>query len=721
VIETPTRTNEPATKRQIAERGLTAMQASRLAALSGVEADKLAGRSLAEIAKAHVWQIDPELLLLRKVCGRVVKRDTATGLDHPVPNATVHVYDTEDELWGFFPAAWPWSWLFPVGIREEEIATVTTDACGGFCCWIPAFDVDWVVRWRLERVCLPDFLVRPSIADLLAHLAETGTIHPTPPNPPDPAALLSVAATRGDVRVIIGEHNQQVLERHAEDGAGFGASALPVDRILHTQAFAGRSVPPPLPPHLLSGPGNGHTAALREHPAIPPDKLARIDFRKYLGPFLRCYEHLVPEWYPIIEAPDIAITVTQDIAGSTVTIYNGGFDLPWATWPIPDFTLEASSIAVASPAVECAPGLPCTGVPAVEMIGLMRSTPAYIDAHSGLSVRTEPPKVGGLTGGTPEYPATSPFCGELQFYGCVHVQNAAYYRVQAKYADSSGIPAPAGAAFASIGPVVSHWPVFPPNAPTQTVSCDANGWYPVLPDDVLPSHLLLDWYGLANGVYELVVDVADAGKNVIVSSQPFRFAYDDSAPVAVFTGMSYAVGNPAGPAQSLPLACAQIVRPPGQPVSVSVSAVATSPHLRSVDLGASACSGAGSISVAGTTDWWYQNPGDTSASLSGTFTISADSPPGCYTFSLSAVSRAVSPSGADGSFGADWWNDETAWRPTYVQVTVSIVDQELDLQAWRPPSIQAATAASHAAASCSGPNCDLGMNAAAPHSVARVA
>ena len=149
-------------------RRLTGIQARRLAERANVPLKEIEGRNIAELSRALKWQIDPELFLFRRVCGQVVRWDAASGMYQPVPFATVHVMDTDCDFLGFFPYLARSAWLFPIWCEEEEIATVVTDACGRFCVWIPWFDIDWVIRWRLERYCFPEVFVRPDLTDLLA-------------------------------------------------------------------------------------------------------------------------------------------------------------------------------------------------------------------------------------------------------------------------------------------------------------------------------------------------------------------------------------------------------------------------------------------------------------------------------------------------------------------------------------------------------------------------
>lgn len=77
---------------------LTALQAARLASVSGLPAKELAGRTHAELSERLRWYIDPLWWRFQRVCGRVVKRDPASGVEYGVPNATVLVEDTDCNL-----------------------------------------------------------------------------------------------------------------------------------------------------------------------------------------------------------------------------------------------------------------------------------------------------------------------------------------------------------------------------------------------------------------------------------------------------------------------------------------------------------------------------------------------------------------------------------------------------------------------------------------------
>ena len=125
--------------------------AGRLGALAGLEPEQLKGLTIADINRTFPYLIDPKILFFRQVCGTVVKTDPATGVDAPVPFATVQVEDTDCSFLGYFPAASPWGWAFPFRCRREVIATALTDDCGRFCVWIPRWEIDWILRFRRER------------------------------------------------------------------------------------------------------------------------------------------------------------------------------------------------------------------------------------------------------------------------------------------------------------------------------------------------------------------------------------------------------------------------------------------------------------------------------------------------------------------------------------------------------------------------------------------
>lgn len=670
-------------------RPLTPIQAERLAALSDLEPKELIGKPVRELGESFRWRIDPELLFFRKVCGRVVKRDPVTGVEYPVPLATVHVEDTDCSLLGFFPVASPWAWFFPFHCKREVIATVKTDACGRFCVYIPRFEIDWILRFRRERLCFPDIFIRPTIKDLLDDLVEIPFPRRPIPEPDPPPLLFDGGITFQRVQQALGTAVAGKLAEF-EAGAVFGQNVSERRRLLERRAFT-EGLTPPLPAELRGieraplpakdAPSRGRDAAggatpdivhatLAARLRIDPAVLARLDLDRFVGPFRRCVDVIVPEWVPVFDVPDVTFRVTQDVDGDGTeeTIYSEGFfDVRWNAGPIPDVTLEASPIAVTGHVCDV-PHVPCGDTPAILFAGLHPlvhdDPPAdpYFNAVSGYAVRpNRPHPSGALIDPLPNPAATAPLARTLQLYGCHRIQNAAHYRVRYSFNGGASVP------FVGLtwplyrivgGSLQSHWPI-----------SDAAGWYPVLPaaDGWFPDLLLVEWNSAAvpDGRYELQLDIGDAAKNVIGTSAPVALRIDNSAPSAQFTKLRW---RRAGDVAwiDLPLTCAVIgrgVAPSDIQIEVSYSVAAS--HLRSVVLRGGGCGGGNpSLSSAlGSAQHWHTGPFDNSVTNTAVFDLAAVHPAGGYSFSLYASSRAFNPSGGDGGHLADWNYDP---GPIYV-------------------------------------------------------
>jgi hypothetical protein len=661
---------------------LNKIQASRLSKVSGLAVRDLEGKSIADLRERFKFELD-EFLFFRRVCGRVVKRDLSTGIAYPVPFATVHVQDTDCDFWGYFPESWPWwGWLFPVFCRTEEITSVVTDECGRFCVWIPRFEIDWILRWRRQWICFDDFFVKPSIGDLLERLRlEELQLEPFPrnPNPPDPPGLTKVAVTRGDVETLIGRPAKRVLES-LPTTAGFGESLGQTNQVLSAPAVS-RALPPPLPPELIDLQRRGEHQLMAQQLNLDPTAAAKIDFTRYHGPFLRCIGVWVAEWMQFYDVPDVSFLVTQDVDGSGTqhVIYEGAFDVPWGG-PIPEVTLEASPIAVALPAPECGPSIPCGNTPVIQRVGLMpiASAPTYFDAATGFATRPDKPRPLGLFASPQTVPATAPFEGELQLYGCVHIQNAAFYRIRYSYAAWDGLTPPTPA-FSPPVPFTTGWKLsrWAPNLIQLNVTPDANGWYEVLPDlpqPWQPEHLLLNWVTSGAGVYKLFLDVANGSKDAGILSTvgPLTLVIDNNAPSAIFTpgvlGWRY-VG--AGAFTPLPLSCPLIQRAAGAAIEVRVGATASAGHLRSVELGAGGCGGISPTPPVTLSDvqHWHTGPLNNTWTSTAIFTVPGTAPPGCYSFTITAGSRAFNPAGYDGGFALDYNYNP---MPIYANPSVSV-------------------------------------------------
>lgn len=660
---------------------LGAMQTERLSAMSAVAADELAGLSVAEISDRFRFRVDPMLLFFRKVCGQVVKKDPVSGVEYPVPYATVHVEDTDCSLLGYFPAGSRWAWYFPFFCRRETIATARTDECGNFCVWIPRWDIDWLLRFRHERICYPIVFERPSLRDLLEELVPERIPFPFPePDPPpfgprpgpDPAPF-----ARADRGLLIEQLQQQYGRALADTYAGldaqltFGASNVEMARALDSAAFE-QPLPPPLPrqfrmPEQTALRGKRAAAAdtnmdtarasLAAQLRLEEKELAGLDLRRYIGPFKRCFDVLIPEWTPLIDIPDISFRVTQDVDadGDEETIYaENYFQVRWNAGAIAPLKLMALPNALSGLPCGGDP-VPCGNVPAIVLAGRMPVTnaPTIYDAGNGYALRPNRPHPSGLfVDPLPNPDAASPFHGAVTLFGCNQTDTrATQYRIVYKYS------ADGGATFTEYVPFLGlSWPLFRLDAggmlEIHYPVPDSQGWYPIaLPsgsNPFLPQDILLDWptRAKADGRYVLKVELGSGGKETS-SSAEVAFTIDNAAPKGPFTIEWRKEGS--GSFQLLRPPCPLIKRGSASAhLEFRVTLAASATHLRSAYLDAEGCGGGDFTLVSGTTQHWHEMPADNAETLQAIYRLDESTLQGTYSFSAVVSSRAFNPNGGDG-------------------------------------------------------------------------
>ncbi len=660
---------------------LTQSQAKRLAGLSKLNASDLVGLTVAEISDKFRWQIEPEWLFFRRICGRVVKEDPNTHVQYPVPFATVYVEDTDCTFLGLFPRELPWAWFFPFFCYREVIGQTTTDECGNFCVWVPRFDIDWILQFRHERICFRELFVKPTVAQVIHQLV--GTPIPRGPHPPDPGplALRPGSALFQKAEQLLGTDLTRRLAVLAREST-LGASNQEQQALLNRPAFPFQ-VPPPLPKEFRQPIGvnrHEHHKAVAETLAgrlgVASKQVEGLNLSRYCGPFVRCFDVVVPEWVPFFDVPDIGFRVTQDVNGNGVqeVIYSDGlFDVNW-TGSLSDVTLVASPIAVSTR--NClAPAVPCGDVPSIEFVGLMPLVnPAppvdpYVDGE-GYATRPNRPHPSGLiSDGLPHPLSQAPFTDTLQLYGCSELGDAAFYRLTYSFNGGSTTP------FLGL-----TWPLYREVAGTlETLwpAADGQGWYPVLPaaDGWFPNQLLLEWdtTQVSNGTYTIQLETTDATKTAITGSAPIELTVDNTNPIVQINNFLW---RTTGAFQPLPTDdCAVIVRgnPPSD-VEVQISFTVTAAHLRSVQLSSGGCNGGALLtSPTATAQHWYESAGDNSYTNTATFVIPASYPQGAYTFDLYATARAFNPSGGDGGHLADW-NYDVVYRWTNPSFAIAVVN-----------------------------------------------
>jgi hypothetical protein len=656
---------------------ITAMQAERLAAVSTVDAREIQGRTVAELSDKLRWRIDPELFFFRRICGKVVKKDPVTGTEYPVAYATVVVEDTDCSLLGYFPKGSRWSWYFPFKCRREVIATVKTDRCGNFCVYVPRWDIDWILKWRRERICFPVIFERPTLADLLKDLI-VREIPPIPPRPePDPSPLLQL-----DRGLLLSTVEQQVGGNTARklgtalSRLSFGASAADAIDLLRENAFD-VPLPPPLPEELRVVDSNmeGLRSTLGARLNLGSDVFQELDPRRFLGPFRRCFDLIVPEWVPVFDVPDITFRVQQDVNGDGTeeTIYSEGFfQVRWDAGALPNVKLVASPIAISVPECGEVIEVPCGNVPEIVRAGRMpvRGDLTMYDPAAGYAVRPNRPHPSGNPADLlPRPAAESPFHGTVPIYGCVDVDTpATHYRILDSYSpDGSSAP---------FLPVRGHsWWVTRLDAGGTIaeyfyVTPDPDGWYPIVipkganPNDWEPQNLLLDWdtTRTGNGKHTLRIELGTGG--VPLSPQPatdeVAFHVDNAAPHTTFA-VEYRK-NAAGPFLPLTFPCPVVRRGTvPQDLEFRVTFTASADHLRDVSLAGGGCGSGEMIYTSGAPAGWFPNAAvnptsishwhqtvtDNSVVVTAFFRLAATALQGTYSFGAWAASRALNPAGGD--------------------------------------------------------------------------
>lgn len=648
-------------------RAVTARQATYLAELSGVPHEKLVGKELGALGDILHWKIDPSLLFYRRVCGRVVRAEPGTGVLQGVPNATVHVEDTDCSFLGFFPVEGPWIWwwwFWPVFCHREEIATTMTDECGRFCVWIPRWDIDRIIRFRKERICFPE-IYRPTIRDFLDELRPIPVKRPPfpiPPNPPDPPPfVLPEREILEQAGAMLGRKSLDRLTQFAERRS-FGERTGELTAILDEPAFVD-TFPPPLNDDALK---RIEEFDLPERLSERFDKAAKFDLAdltplKAIGPFLRCRDVFVAEWEYIVDVPDITFRVTQDVDldGDEEQIYSEAFfDVRWNSGYIPPATLQASPIARPSPICQ-GPVIPCGNKPAIVTVGLMPLAASHHNGGTGHATRVNRPRPGGLLSSPQVSPGQAPYAGTLQLHGCHHIAGAAFYRLL--YSHDGGPEVP----FLGL-----DW--YPPKItgpPWWFLAVpDADGWYTVLPEAelVLP-HWLLNWPtwngSFPNGQYDVRLQLADGSKAPLPPpadvSDPVRLMIDNRQPNAGFSQIRWRVTGGAWLPQNTytwPFVCIVVERPTGDDIEIEVTWSASAVHFRDAQLSASGC-GAGSPTLSTalwTREHWHQNFLDNNVTRTTLYDLPGTLPQGSYGFSILAYTRAFNPAGDGDGPGTNW-------------------------------------------------------------------
>lgn len=658
------------------------IQAARLAELSGYPHEKLKKRKLGELHKELRLFLDPHLLLFRRICGQVVRRNPETGDLEGVPNATVHVEDTDCSFMIYSPPGWPhWSWFFPFKCKREILATTTTDECGHFCVWVPAWEIDWIVRWRKARLCFPT-LFRPRLKDWLERiiipelerepprikfpfppkdqLIGRPSVAATPieiPHPkPDPLvkeltpARLGALLRRPDVQdrllEVAGETTTGKLAMLGE-AASFGADSTRLESELETAQI---SLPPPLPDKKDDM--SLHHEIDAEVSEDLRKQVGRIDFRHWVGPFWRCVDIVLGTWTPVFDVPDITFRVTQDTDGdgNEEEIYSEGFfDVRWNAGAMGNVVLEANANALSSancdgPDIDV--GI-CTE-PKIVTAGLMPLQGPHFDMTTGYAKYVNRARSGGTSTSARDRVTEAPLCHTVQLHGCHRFSGADYYRILKKFQGA-----------ANFTPVLGEtWTAAQLSGPPLIVSPDSNGWYPVLPEaNLVFPHWLLNWrtWRFTDGRYEMKLEMGDATKAHHSESDVVPIQIDNSDPAVVFTSIAWRYAG-GGSWTTLPVHCPVIRRTAETDVEIRVVCQVSAKHYRNANLFGRGCNyqPLPKLDAASDYDNWHTGPADNSWSTSARFFVDGALDDGAYTFGVNAYGRPFNPAGGDNGPSSGW-------------------------------------------------------------------
>ncbi|WP_158224011.1 helix-hairpin-helix domain-containing protein [Halorubrum salipaludis] len=638
------------------------------------------------------FAVDPDLLDFRRVCGRVVTYDADTDEYHPVPNATVHVEDTDCSFLSQFPSDLGLGWFYPYDCTRETIATTTTDECGEFCVYVPTWDIDRVLSFREERLCLPE-IAKPRLRDVL----ERPEVFPDPVRPPDlrprprpdplPDRLFDPGVLERTTE-LLGDAAVRRLGAGTEGGS-FGDPRPDLGIDLDRPAFPDPPEPP-TPEGFRRPEPDERVELLGEELPVDREVLGAIDPDRFVGPFLACTDVTLPEWRTIVDVPDITFRVTQDVDGDGTeeTIYSEGyFDVRWDEAGSVDVDLVADDEANSIPTCDglTPENVECDG-PSIDSVGLMPTRAPIYDDETGYARRINRPKPSGSTSSRPD--GTAPFSGTLQLHGCHRFEEAEYYRVLYSY---EGGPEQPFTGHEWHAPAIGRDPVH-----VQPTGSD--GWYPILDIPYLESYYgeslgdnpllfpywLLNWNtrGYRNGTYEVRLQLGDAnGDPLSTASARYAIEVDNRAPNLDISRLAW--GKLSDPVEKwdndITESCPQIRRPAGENIGIKVTFRAWGEHFRSVQAKMNGCNRNPTLyrpSSGGSSQYsyWHETVGDRNHRKTVAFEVPSGYQQGAYRLRLRAVSRAFNPAGGNSGPSTNWEYDNGR-IDTWFTRSISITNQ----------------------------------------------
>lgn len=666
--------------------------AGRLATISKLPVADLKNKTIGDLRKANLPRLDLHWFFHQTICGQVVKTDAA-GVDHPVPFATVKVYDTDIGLLGWSPPYLPYTWFFPLYFRRELLATVTTDECGRFCVSIPRWEIDFYLRWRVERQCYLQWLRWPNVQDILA----ATTVIPPHPDPGPLHIDDHVLAHAG--RVL----DAPLVERLRAVGPSvIGDSVAKVAEVMAAPAFQPR-VKPPFTAAAKTQLAARDLTQFASRLSVKPELLKGLTAERFFGPFLRCRTVIVPEWHAVLDVPDVTFEALQDVNGDGTqeVIYSEGlFDVRWNATSIPDVKLHASAIAITGPVCDGPPGGVPAGAPAILFAGnypLKQSgLPSTFEDDQGFSILCNRPDADGIPS-TPNRtsPANAPFYGSFFLVGNAEAPGATHYRIshQVGSGPSTYLNQGFGPLLKMVGGTLQQ----------LVVSPVGGQWYPIIPraDGWTPVGLLAPFGAGDDALHTFRLELgASSGGNIapVAGSltQPVHTHVDMTYP-GVSATIEWRHPDVSHTFTALPLAnCPVVVRSPvpgsspatPQRVQFRFTVTVSANHLRNYGISVTGCGGPSPqlitngrdglpVQPATAESHWHMNASDNSATVVLHYELAAGAPAGCYHFNVAAFSRTFDPRTtvalAPGQTPEAFWTQDQA--PIYVTPSWSIAVQ----------------------------------------------
>lgn len=600
---------------------LSERQATRLGALSNVDATFLEGRSAAELVADSRSRVEPALLRPNTIGGRVVAV-TPTGIEG-VAGVTIRVESAEHQLVGFFPGGWPWAWYFPLRSSFEVVCEETTDAAGRFTARVPRFDLDWIDRWHLGDVRFVDLFQRVELTD----------IEPDAGGP-------TVGGSRFPIRSRLLESD---LVRRARTRSGalearFGAGAVA------RRAFADE-LPPPIGADLLrprdrmSSRRDAGASTLLERLAVRLNvtaaQLDGFDPARAFGPFRRSPGLELPEWLLLTDVPDLSFRVSN----ADGPLYDGGFfDGAWSPGTHAEVELCVEPRRGSVPANAPDAREPSTFRLQAEPVH--HGTPSRPVTRDDTRQNRQPAT--GAPAKQPAYDDHTPFTGALQLYGTVRVPGARYYRVLRDHDD--GIEPFTGLSWPTYrvqnGRLEVRWPV-----------CDADGWYPIVPteDHWFPNSLLLELPPERRGSHLVRLQCADEHKEPLgtPSSRALRIEIPESR--ISFHQLAWKFASESDDRLLTADRNLLVPRPiinrgtSDEAIQVMMRVTASAEEFRYTSIGASGCGNGEFALVAdprNRTSHWYASANEHDRMLQGRFELPVSGSEGAYSFNVYASHRS---------------------------------------------------------------------------------